>query len=585
VAAPNLGWHCWSCIENRSSKGDYMPPQRDPLEGLDRVAQGGEPFKDWSMELLSIKLAGMDFVCAGGLVVPQVGEKAGEGIEFLIMGSGWASGDSSGSAVVAESEAIGRACWVAPSSDIRHVVLDSLPQFICVIAPVSFLFDRPVGYFWLTTTATLAAPAEVILKSTVRLFAVVVRSEIAWNALTELASPIWLDVSTAQGTALEIGRACRRALACSAVVIWENHTSSNILRTLAVAGLGGVPQLDMHVGAGIAGTCAVDSRVVVVDNMQDLILLQRLSLPVPAHSEVIEQQGWKSGIFVPLDVGDRIAGVLGAFASRARAFAEIDLKIAQSFAQRLCAGYVHGERLRELTDMERRIALEAPAIEAGIQAMERIHDADNSIFLAQSELSSITSRFRHTRNHPIRQSAMAASGHIDRAHKVIRSLVRRAKLRDPVLTTKVLADLLSDFVGDFRVRAEGLGVNTFLRCDPNIKIRVDVEQISRVFANLIDNALYFLETDRKAGEKRIEVIATKEGSRVIVNVWDNGPGIPPYSLERVFDYFYTTRGERGMGFGLAIARGIIEAHGGTIRARSRFGYQTEFSIELPAVTI
>jgi len=559
--------------------------ERDHLELLERVAQGGEAFQDWSADFLAAKLSETPFHAAGGIVVPQIGESGGTEIVFHIKPH-HLNDPSFQELILGESENLAQEVWRSTSSGPERLenafsIADSL---ICTIIPISFLFNRPIGLFWVTTTKAQARSAERCLTEAVRLFSVILRSEIAWNALRELAIPIWRTISTPQKTALAIANSCRQSLACKAVVVWESHQQSHVLKTLSVSGSTTALQLDMHLGSGIAGTCAVDSKIVVVDDLQDVELLRQMGLPPPAQPELIAKQGWKSGIFVPLDVGDRIAGVLAAFAARTRAFAEIDQKIAETFAQRLCSCYVFGERLQELIDMENRVAKEAPAIEAGIQAMERIHDADNSIFLAQSQLSNITARFRHLPKNPINQAAIAASGHIDSAHKVIRSLVRRAKIKDPVLSPKPLIDLLAAVISELKLRAEGLGVRLFLNCPLDIIIRADAEQLHRVFLNIMDNALYFLETDRKAGDKKIEVTARKdENATVRVSVKDNGPGIPPYSLESVFDYFFTTRVSRGMGFGLAIARRIVEAHGGIIRARSHWGYDTEFTIDFPLV--
>ncbi|HLW90198.1 MAG TPA: ATP-binding protein, partial [Roseiarcus sp.] len=66
----------------------------------------------------------------------------------------------------------------------------------------------------------------------------------------------------------------------------------------------------------------------------------------------------------------------------------------------------------------------------------------------------------------------------------------------------------------------------------------------------------------------------EEGERIEISVEDDGPGIPPHALERIFERFYTDRPEQGFGqnsgLGLSISRQIIEAHGGRIWAENRF---------------
>lgn len=90
-----------------------------------------------------------------------------------------------------------------------------------------------------------------------------------------------------------------------------------------------------------------------------------------------------------------------------------------------------------------------------------------------------------------------------------------------------------------------------------------------VFYNLVDNALKY-----SAGEHTVEVRAQEDGRAVIVEVADNGPGIPPADLERIFEELYrgvNARGIEGSGLGLALAQRIVQRHGGSIDVRSRTG--------------
>jgi two-component system, OmpR family, sensor histidine kinase ChvG len=104
-------------------------------------------------------------------------------------------------------------------------------------------------------------------------------------------------------------------------------------------------------------------------------------------------------------------------------------------------------------------------------------------------------------------------------------------------------------------------------------------RLAQVFTNLIDNACSF---SRPGDEVRIAVgrelsdAPDRSGqtkSQIVVTVDDDGPGIPPHALERIFERFYTDRPEHGFGqnsgLGLSISRQIVEAHGGRIRAENR----------------
>jgi two-component system OmpR family sensor kinase len=112
----------------------------------------------------------------------------------------------------------------------------------------------------------------------------------------------------------------------------------------------------------------------------------------------------------------------------------------------------------------------------------------------------------------------------------------------------------------------------------------DVERLGQVFGNLVDNAL---KHARGTGDGRVVLRAERIEDLLICSVTDNGPGIPPEDLTRIFERFYQVDKSRarrgpGVGLGLAIAQGIVQAHGGRIRAESVEGLGTRFTVELPA---
>ena len=109
-------------------------------------------------------------------------------------------------------------------------------------------------------------------------------------------------------------------------------------------------------------------------------------------------------------------------------------------------------------------------------------------------------------------------------------------------------------------------------------------EMRQVFSNLIRNAIDAVEF---GGEIRVRVRAGQSGNWQI-SVADNGRGIPPEARERLFQPFVTTKGNTGNGLGLWISRGIVEKHGGQIRARSAVigGMPwTVFSVELPCAKV
>jgi len=111
-------------------------------------------------------------------------------------------------------------------------------------------------------------------------------------------------------------------------------------------------------------------------------------------------------------------------------------------------------------------------------------------------------------------------------------------------------------------------------------IQCDGSQIQQVILNLVMNG-----AEATAGRGRGQVpVSTRrgQGETVILEVADDGDGIPPAVLPRIFDPFYTTKDEgKGVGLGLAVVYGILEAHGGEIDVRTQVGEGTTFTVTLP----
>jgi two-component system sensor histidine kinase KdpD len=122
-----------------------------------------------------------------------------------------------------------------------------------------------------------------------------------------------------------------------------------------------------------------------------------------------------------------------------------------------------------------------------------------------------------------------------------------------------------------------------IEIDPNLPaLPMDVARIATVFQCLLENAVKY-----GPAEAPIRVVCEREASGGLrASVTDRGPGVPVEELPLLFEKFYrgkqTRNGVAGTGMGLAIAKAIVAAHGGTINAASRPGEGSTFSFELPA---
>jgi signal transduction histidine kinase len=177
--------------------------------------------------------------------------------------------------------------------------------------------------------------------------------------------------------------------------------------------------------------------------------------------------------------------------------------------------------------------------------------------------------------------AKVALEELDRVERSVAHLLRFAREEEIRMAELRLADVIASAVATLRDRAAERGVALDVQVATDSVLRGDSEKLRRVLINLVGNGLDALEGTRVANP-RIEVAAGENlaGTECWVRVRDNGPGIAPDALARIFSPFYTSK-ERGTGLGLAISKKVVDAHGGSIEAHSAPGAGAEFTITIP----
>ncbi|MDH7606026.1 MAG: ATP-binding protein, partial [Melioribacter sp.] len=112
-------------------------------------------------------------------------------------------------------------------------------------------------------------------------------------------------------------------------------------------------------------------------------------------------------------------------------------------------------------------------------------------------------------------------------------------------------------------------------------IEGDADQLKQALLNIIINACESVESK---DDKQIIIYISKNDEKLIIKISDNGIGIPPENLSKIFTPFFTTKKiGKGTGLGLAITYGIIKMHKGDIKVQSELGKGTTFIISLPLI--
>jgi two-component system phosphate regulon sensor histidine kinase PhoR len=160
-------------------------------------------------------------------------------------------------------------------------------------------------------------------------------------------------------------------------------------------------------------------------------------------------------------------------------------------------------------------------------------------------------------------------------------LSRAESARVPLEREEVLLrNFLSRVAESHRLAAERAGKTLEVVASEGT-LRADVRKLTLAVSNLVDNAIKY---GKEGG--RVTLSGKIEPTGCILEVKDDGPGIPPEDLPRIFERFYRvdkgrSREMGGTGLGLSIAKHIVESHEGTLQAESRLGVGTRFVIRIP----
>lgn len=163
---------------------------------------------------------------------------------------------------------------------------------------------------------------------------------------------------------------------------------------------------------------------------------------------------------------------------------------------------------------------------------------------------------------------------VQRINKTIESFLKLAKPK-PVQRSKFnLENFFNELFMQFEKEMKNKSIEFKIENDYDDFVNWDYDQMRQVFINLIKNASDAIDVNGK-----VKIVSRKVEDKIIITVNDNGKGISPDKMDRIFNLYFTTKAE-GTGIGLGIVQRIINEHGGIIRVSSQENIGTTFTIEL-----
>jgi signal transduction histidine kinase len=143
-----------------------------------------------------------------------------------------------------------------------------------------------------------------------------------------------------------------------------------------------------------------------------------------------------------------------------------------------------------------------------------------------------------------------------------------------------IATLTREVMDVYQILAEEKQITVETRIPETLTVQADLPRLRQCLANLVDNAIKYT-----GAGGRVEIAAAPEGSQIVISVTDNGTGVSPEDIPRIWERLYRgdkSRHEKGLGLGLSLVKAFVQAHGGTVQVESQVGKGSVFSIRLPA---
>jgi two-component system sensor histidine kinase BarA len=339
----------------------------------------------------------------------------------------------------------------------------------------------------------------------------------------------------------------------------------------------------------IGNVVLITIAVILSGILATILLTRRITTPLKSLVGVAKQvAGGDLTATVQPMTRDEVGQLTTVFSQMTKSLKERDLAVKQAYGELEQLNRTLEERVQQRTQ-------ELQTANEKLQELDRLKSAFVSIVshelrtpmtsikgYVENMLDGLTGALTEKQSHSLER----VKHNIDRLTRMINELLDLSRIEagrmELNLAPVSLLDVASDVVESFQTAAREKSI--ILRSVPRQtlpRVKGDPDKLNRILTNLIQNAIKFTP---QGGEIRVEA-QMRDEAYVEMVVADSGCGIPLHELDKVFDKFYWSESvpveARGAGLGLAIAKNLVELHGGKIRVDSTLGEGSRFSFTIP----
>jgi signal transduction histidine kinase len=348
---------------------------------------------------------------------------------------------------------------------------------------------------------------------------------------------------------------------------------------------GPVGQYTMPLVRGrVPGRAVIDQRTIHITDM----LTEANDYPESRRRAL--QQGWRTGLAVPLVHAGEAIGVIIIRRAEVRQFTERQIELVNTFADQAVIAIENTRLFEEVEARTRELAKTVEDLEIASQHKSQFvanmsHELRTPLAAILGYAELMQEGFYGNQSDKSMDALTRIRSNGKHLLGLINTVLDIAKIESGQFTLNMAEYAIESVVETVRSATESLAQNKKLALKTQVAKSLpiglgDEQRLTQVLLNLVGNAIKFTDT----GEVRVTAKAVN--GHFNVSVTDTGPGIPLAHQARIFEQFHqvdssNTKAKGGTGLGLAIAKQIVEMHGGRIWVESTLGQGSTFQMELP----
>ena len=328
---------------------------------------------------------------------------------------------------------------------------------------------------------------------------------------------------------------------------------------------GGVRRRRIKLNQGIAGHAAATGQVV---NVKNVYADKRF------YRGVDQKSGFKttSILAIPLKRKERLIGVLEILNKKnGKPFRKDDVALAKIIASQAAVVIENAHLYADNLKAERMAAVGQTI--AGVS-----HDIKNILAGLQGGMELVDMGFKLEDEQALTDGWKMIKGNIGKVSDLVLDMLNYSREKGPSLKSTDINRLVNDAVQLYSEKTVEKKASFRLDLDKRIgEPMLDPAGMERVILNLVNNS--FDALPEKSG--CIAIQTSLSSKNILLSIGDNGCGIPADKMSQIFGLFFTTKGSKGTGIGLAVVHKIVREHHGRISVQSKPGEGTVFNISLP----